>query len=886
MVAITWTAGLLRRRRVRVLGASAGVALAVGLLASLGAFVATAKAQMTRRAVRQVPVDWQVEVQPGASPDDVLGAIRSRQDVVKALPVGFGTASGFQATTGGTIQSTGPGLVMGLPPGYRSAFPAEVRSLAGGTEGVLVAQQTAANLHAGPGDTVTIARQGLPPERVRVDGVVDLAAADSLFQRVGAPPGSQPQAPPDNVVLLPAAQWHSLFDVIGDGAQPARTQIHVRLDHRLPNDPAAAFSRASGAARRLEADLAGAALVGDNLGATLDAARSDALYAQVLFILLGLPGAFLAGLLTRSVAAVSRDARRRELSLLRTRGASLAQLQRVVAVEAATVAVLGAASGLVLGAFVGRAAFGSATFGATSASAVVWVLGSVATGLIVAIFAVAVPARHDATAATVASARRSVGQTRTPLALRYGLDIAILACAAVVFAAASRGHYNLVLAPEGVATVAVSYWELAGPLLAWVGIGLLSWRVAETLLGRGGRFLRAILRPIAGGLRGPAASALRRQRRSMATGVVLVTLTATFAISTAVFNTTYLHQVQADALLTNGAPVTVTELAGSGATAAESARFERVPGVGHVEAIQHRFVYVGSDLQDLYGVDPATIGAAGQLQDAYFAGGGAKELLARMAREPDSALVSAETVQDFQLQPGDRLRLRVRDARSGQLVEVVFRFAGVVREFPTAPTDSFVVANAGYIARKTGDASVSTFLVSTHGASPGAVAGRLRPVAGPGATVTDIDASRRVIGSSLTAVDLAGLTRVELAYALVLVVAATGLVLGLGLNERRRTLAIVTALGARGGQRGVFARAEATVFALLGGVLGIAGGWTLAHMLVKVLTGVFDPPPSALSVPWRYLAVVALCGAAGLVGAVVVQVRATRRPVIEMVRDL
>src|SRR5207248_3008947 len=187
----------------------------------------------------------------------------------------------------------------------------------------------------------------------------------------------------------------------------------------------------------------------------------------------------------------------------------------------------------------------------------------------------------------------------------------------------------------------------------------------------------------------PAAAALRRQRRRLALGVVLVALTATFAISTAVFNSTYSHQVGVNALLTNGAPVTVTESPGAGtASAADAARLAAVRGVGRVEPMQHRYVYVGTDLQDLYGVNARTIGGAAALQDAYFAGGSARRLLARMARQPDAALVSAETVHDFQLQPGDHLRLRVRSAGTGALIDVGFRYAGVVKEFPTAPSDS------------------------------------------------------------------------------------------------------------------------------------------------------------------------------------------------------
>jgi putative ABC transport system permease protein len=57
-------------------------------------------------------------------------------------------------------------------------------------------------------------------------------------------------------------------------------------------------------------------------------------------------------------------------------------------------------------------------------------------------------------------------------------------------------------------------------------------------------------------------------------------------------------------------------------------------------------------------------------------------------------------------------------------------------------------------------------------------------------------------------------------------------------------------------------------------------------MLIKVLTGVFDPPPDYLSVPWAYLGGVILLtvGAVGVAGAATL--RALRRPAIEELRDL
>jgi putative ABC transport system permease protein len=304
-----------------------------------------------------------------------------------------------------------------------------------------------------------------------------------------------------------------------------------------------------------------------------------------------------------------------------------------------------------------------------------------------------------------------------------------------------------------------------------------------------------------------------------------------------------------------------------------------------VEPLLHRFAYVGADLQDLFAVRPSTVVAATRLQDAYFSGGSAQSLMARLAARPDGVLVSAETVKDFALAPGDTLRLRLRDTRSGQLREVPFHYVGVAKEFPTAPRDSFLVTNADYVTAQTGDPSVGSFLIDTGGASPPAVAARVRRVVGPTAVVSDVDSSRRVVGSSLTAVDLDGLSRVELGFALVLAVAAAGLVLAANMAQRRRAFAITTALGARPRQLGAFVRTEAAVVAVLGLSAGAVVAAVIAAMLVKVLTGVFDPPPASLAVPFAYLGGLGILALAAATMASEATVRAARRPAPGALRE-
>jgi putative ABC transport system permease protein len=797
-----------------------------------------------------------------------------------ALPVGFASTPGLQARAGGSVQRTGPGRVLGLPPGYAAAFPGELRTLAGRGDGVLLAQQTAANLHAVPGDTISIGRSGRTPARVTVAGVVDLPAADSLFQRVGAPVGAQPQAPPDNVLFLPAAEFARIE---GHGT----VQIHARISRALPGSPGAAFAHVSGAARNLETRLAGAGLVGDNLGTALDQAREDALYAQLLFLFLGVPGALLAGILTASIAGAGADRRRRDAALLRTRGAPPGRLMRLALAETVLAAGAGVAIGLGGALAVGRAAFGTASFGADTTAAVAWPAGAALTGVIVAAAAIALPAWRDARTLTVAAQRALVGRRdRSPWWARSGIDLLALVGAGLVYWQAARNGYTLVLAPEGVPQVSVNWYALLAPLLAWIGGGLLVHRIADAVLVHGRRPLARGLRPLSGELAPTVAATMGRQRALLARAVTLVALTAAFAASTAVFDSTYQQQAAVDARLTNGADVTVTESPGSTAGPAEGQRLARVPGVTSVEPLQHRFAYVGADLQDLYGVRPGSIGAAGELQDAWFAGGTASELMRTLARRPDAVLVSQETVHDFQLSPGDLLRLRLQDGRTKRFRTIPFHYAGVAKEFPTAPKDSFFVANADYVARATGSDAVGSFLLQTGGHSPAQVARRVRALVGTGAAVTDIAESRQVVGSSLTAVELSGLTRVELAFALVLAVAATGLALALGFHERRRTFAIAAALGARRGQLGGFVWSESAFVAGGGILLGAVLGGGITWLLVKVLTGVFDPPPDALAIPVGYLGGLLALVVAAVTVAGAITLRALGRPPIESLRDL
>ena len=443
------------------------------------------------------------------------------------------------------------------------------------------------------------------------------------------------------------------------------------------------------------------------------------------------------------------------------------------------------------------------------------------------------------------------------------------------------------LAPEGVPTISVSYVTIFAPLLLWLGSALFAWRLSNRSLAVGRGTISRMTRPVAHGLAGVVAASMSRQRKLLSRGLVMMTLTGSFAVSTAVFNSTFSAQSRVDAQLTNGADVMATTAADVGLPHDLVTRVRSLPGVAAAEPMQHRFAYVGNDLQDMYGIDPATIGRATPMSDALFAGGHATAVLARLGGLSDGVLVSDETVHDFQLQLGDLLRLRLQFASDHAYHVVSFHYVGVVREFPTAPRDSFLVANASYVAEQTGSSAFQTILVRTTDHPP-VVAREVRGLLGAssGATVHDVVSELKRTLSGLTALDLSGLTRLELAFAFILAAAASGLVLGLGLAERRRTFAIASALGAKARQLATFVWSEA-VFVTAGGIiLGALAGWALSFVIVKELTGVFDPPPQHLFIPWAYLLLVCVVTIGAVVAAAVGAIRATHRFSITLMRDL
>jgi len=459
----------------------------------------------------------------------------------------------------------------------------------------------------------------------------------------------------------------------------------------------------------------------------------------------------------------------------------------------------------------------------------------------------------------VAEGRRSTLRERSAAWRRYYLDLFALALSGLIYWLTIRTGFSAVVNPDSNPTLSLAVYMFFGPALLWIGAALLLVRLRGRALAwfaaRAARRDRTSLTSFvlaSAGRRGPAINR----------GLVVIALLLAFGTSLAIFSTTYDQQAQVDAELTLGADVTVAAPPGTATKANLPAKVAAVSGVSATTPLDHAYAYVGPDLQDTYGINPATFQKATTLRDSYFVGGTAAQMMSRLATTPDGILVSLETINDYQLKPGDLLKLRVLDQRTSKFKVARFHVIGAVQEFPSAPRDSFMVANLPYLLSVTHAPGPNEVFARTSGSPSSVAAAVASATRGYGTVVKNLDQQAAQTVTSITTVDLTGVSHIEEAFAVILAAAAMALFIATAIAERRHELATMAAIGAPLREISSFVWSEAALVLSASLVLAAGLGWLVAQMLVAMLTHVFDPPPDHLAIPWGFL--LALAGAAAL----------------------
>ncbi len=873
------------------------LAIAVALLGAMLLFVGHSLRTMTGSAIRSVALDWQGPVGSYGQTRTVARAVARQPGIAQASATATAPFAAASHTGRGGTTNAGGGSILAVPPGYLNHIDT-FRFLQGSLRpgAIVLDQQLAATLQARIGDTVSIrARPTAVAHRFPVSGVALITAPDVVFQPLNPLLGPAPAQPPANAAILPvdtfAATLGRELPAIASGAGGASAvpgaqrgvqwQVQAQVDPSgLGGSPGQAFTRAGQIVHRVERTLPGQVQFVDNLSDQLNAAAGDALYAETLYIMLAVPGAIVAlGLaFLAALGTVERD--RRDLALLRARGASRRWLLTAATAESATI---GAIAG-VLGAAVALAAVSLLIGGGVDLTAA---RAGITAGACVALaLAGALAARVGATAsvwrASVSDSRRNSRRDGRSMWQRLYLDIAALALSGLIWWLTASTGFSAVVNPDSNPTLSLSVYMFFAPALLWIGATLLLVRlrgralawVANRAAGAPGRSTRAFL----------LTSAARRGR-AINRGLVVVALLLAFGVNLGIFTATYDQQARVDAQLTLGADITATAPPGVAARRGLEAKIAAVPGVQGTTALDHSYAYVGPDLQDTFGIDANTTTRATTLRDSYFLGASARQTLDRLRSRADGILVSKETISDYQLALGDRLNLRVLNHVTGRFHVVPFHVAGIVQEFPSAPRDSFMVANLHYL--QAADRAGGPNVVLAKATDPAATAARVaRATAADGTIVKNIGQQTQQTVSSITTVDLRGISQIEEAFTIALAAAAMALLVALAVIERRHEFATMAALGATLRSIGAFVWSEAALVLVAALLLAAGLGVLLALMLVAMLQHVFDPPPDQLAVPWAYLG--ELAGAALLATGLAVAAagrRLRRLPLGRLLRE-
>lgn len=873
------------------------LAAAVGLLAAMLLFIGHSLGVMTGSAVRSVPVDWQGPVGSYEAATGIAAQVSRQPGIAEASAVATAPFAGVEhvSATTGTIRA-GAGSILAVPPRYLAHIHA-FRFLRGSLKPgeIVLDQQLAATLQAQPGDTIALTpRRGAPPVHLRVSGVAVATAADQLFQPLNPLLGPAPAQPPANVAIVPlstfaaklAPSLPSISSAVGVSAVPGsqtgtQWQVQAQLDPAaLSGSPAHALQLATRLRNRVERSLPGRIVFVDNLSDTLSTAAGDALYAETLYIMLAVPGALVALGLAYLAALGTAERDRRSLALLRARGARRRDLVALAALESLALGlaagVLGTASAL--GALHLSGSAGGIGPGRLLAAAGICIVLAAAGAC-----AARIGAGLAAFRGSVSEARRGAGREGKPVWQRLYLDLVALGVAGVVYWLTARTGFSAVVNPDSNPTLSLSVYMFLAPALLWIGAALLLVRLRGRLVARvagwvaGGRATTPV---------GFLLASAARRGAAINRGLLVLGLLLAFGVNLGIFVATYDQQARVDAQLTLGADVVASAPAGTVARASLAQRIARLPGVAGVSAVDHSYAYVGPDLQDTFGIDPATLRRATSLRDSYFLGGSAAQTLDRLRATRDGILVSRETITDYSLHLGDPLRLRVLDHADGRFRVARFHVVGIVQEFPSAPKDSFMVANLGYLRRVTHDPGPNVVFVRAAG-DPSALARRVAAATSRfGVKVKDIRRQTAQTVSSITTVSLRGISRIEEAFVLVLAAAAMALFVAVGLAERRHELATMAALGASLRRAAGFLWSEAALVLVAALALSAVLGWLLAEMLVAMLQHVFDPPPDHLAVPWGFLGGLGAAAVGGCLAAAALAALEIRRlPLAAILRE-
>lgn len=911
-----------RRSRTYVFG----LALAVGLFSGILFFVDGATRRMTTAAIAPVSLDLVAHaVNPAGDYADLAPAIAAKSGILTAETV----VSADFASAGKTGQSklSPSGRMFAMTPSYFKSFDlVQVQRGTFAPGSVVISEAMALSEGLMLGDSLAFNFAGIDkPVMLQVSGIASMDKADPLF----ATTTEAENALVVDVAFVDLGWFHSTLQrplqamvsnppaSLAPGSILIDPQVHIKIDRNmLPSDPTLAALHTDSLRRSIERLFSGRIKAVDNLSGALTTAKSDVFSARILFIFLGLPGILLAAWLSKFAAELFAESQRREISLLRTRGAQPIQIGSIVALSSFFLAIVGSAAGLLVGlgllslagVFSGGQGFSPLVAGfdwsAFSRSALIALLA----GLVLTFLAAFLPTMGTLRSEIIQERRSTRRSEKAPFWKRAWLDVAALIAAAVVLLVTSLNGGFKPTGNEGQA-VSLAFYIFLAPLFAWIGLTLLTLRVLEKTLASSTVAISRIFRRLFGEIGETAGKSLSRRASKVSAAATVIALTLSFGVSLILFQRTYTVEKQRDAQYIVGADIRVTP-AQSTPQAASFAETLSLPGVVAATAVtRDTKALIGSEKNTVYGIDVPSFRKAAYLPDSFFVDGAAPKTIAAMrdrkttyapgsaatilgalASTPDGVIISVEQAEKYDIRIGDPVLMRLYDRATNRYVDLKTVAVGFFTYFPTSSQDSDFIINRDYMTAATG-AAMDYFLLKTDGLGAtnmrvsseiAKIIGRSMPV-----RIQNTETVIKVDSSSMTSLNLDGLGIMELVYSVIVATVGLAVFLLAMVNERRREFGAMRALGADLRTLRRFLFAEAAAIGGLSLVVGAAIGLVLARLLVTLLSVIFTIPAVAPVAAWQELGILFALVSAGMILSALWSGRSlSRLQVVEVLREL
>jgi len=877
------------RSRRRTITAMIGVLLAVTFVS--GTFIAIdSSTRATLDAfLANLPADINLEARASSNGTQLRAAVEGIPGVLRVAVTRF---TGIGKIESGAASSPVGALVIGVEPNRLPSALEEITVVSGsfslprGT--TALSEDLAARLNVSTGATVSFRLSSFDPSN-QTDPRVNVTIA-AVFS--GVRPGGGTVSAPLAVVHADDAAWYEEqlgYLYVGDGLTG-----EIRIDRAQVLDPYnIEASRANLAVleRQINSVLGtfGGHISSDNIPDALSSFESALIIQRIFYLGLSTPVLLLGIYLGAIGIDLSHTERRRELAVLKTRGASRDQTLGLLVLEAAFGGVIAALIGLVAGVGLSRFLLSFVSlFSTASAPQYELVVLSPATIATVAglsvLFMAATSYRSARRTADlpIVETLRYYAPGETHIRYRSSWDVllvtlAVLTYGMVLYSQENPGDFvTFLIGPMFVVLLPLA------PIFLMVGSGRLLTRSSSRVYEAASR----VNRPFAKNLHHVITRNLQRNPRRAANVAVIIALGLAFGMFTLVtFSSQFAYQ-ENQLRAEIGGDVAVD---GPPSDPGFAASVEALPEVEGLTVVQQVIVPPQFGSADLFALDPGTYLSIAKPEPWYFRdfdSGAVQQVLAT----PGQVLATEAYLASAHLAVGDGLSFtrKVRN-EAGQLETVILNseIGGTVRGLPGTSVVGSGMPLAIYgsydtlgplidLARSQ-NIDPQRYLVDLRAGADWRTAEEgIRSLGASGIRVADEEVEQ------LRSVPLFraffGFMELEMAFMVVVLTAGLGLILYAATLEREVELASIRARGASGWQTAGLLVGEASSIMLVGLLVGAGIGVLTAYLSTTLgLSGAGESlVPLFLIVPVTSLLLLAAAPIAMLIVSFLVSLRVAR----------